>query len=104
MLGQNPEIVLFGRCVSPCPSPRHSSVEDATFNLGYQWLVFKTVTKIQFPRPISGRFLLAFLGADLLCCSHKCATCVHRQHCFSPPTTLAEMYIKLKKDLNRIHR
>lgn len=81
-----------------------SGVEDAMFDLDYQQLLFKIVTKIQFPRPICGRFRLAFLGADLLCCSHKCATCAHRQRCFSPPTSLAEMYIKLKKDLNRIHR
>lgn len=86
------------------PVPDTAVLEDAMFDLDSQWLVFETVTKIQFPRPISGRFLLAFLGADLLCCSHKCATCAHRQRCFSPPTALAEMYIKLKKDLNRIHR
>lgn len=74
------------------------------FDLDYQWFVFKTVTKIEFSQPTSGRFLFAFLGADLLCCSHKCATCVHRQCCLSPPTVLAERYIKLKKDLNKIHR
>lgn len=74
------------------------------FDFDYYWLVFKTLTKIQFPRPISGRFLLAFLRADLLCCSHKRATCTHRQRCFSPPTAPRGMYVKTKKDLNRNHR
>lgn len=103
-MGQNPKISLFGTSVSPLPSPRHSGVEDAVFDFDYYWLVFKMLTTIQFPRPISGRFLLAFLRADLLYCSHKRAMCTHRQRCLSPPTAPGGMHIKPKKDLNRNHR
>lgn len=67
------------------------------FDFDYYWLVLKTLTKIEFPRPISGKFLLAFLRADLLCCSHNCATCTHRQYHFSPPTAPGGMYMNTKK-------